>query len=380
MLDFDKILPELGKMVNKKINAERKKPEILKEAIETLKKIGENVFSKEDFSTISYFVGTPVEKASLKVREEEFSSEYIAIATDGSAIAPDSDFILNYYLINIGYVVIGYGKNHFFEANSIPELFYEEKDLYETVGENRYLVKGELLQAKMLLEESKILSKKIEENANRNVPIISLIDGTLIQWEIKGRDERYKKHFIESFESLFKKSIELNIPVAGYISGSHSKDVVGLIKYFLYKNGVTSDDLTKFDMLEDIDIFGELLNKGERSAVFISNVPILKYYNYKPIYFFYLNTGREVVRIEIPSFIIGDGKDFSKVSLIQQLILSQSEKGKGYPVVLREAHEQAVIRNGDKFALENLLREKLLSEGVKFSIDKKTFFKRTRSI
>ncbi len=379
MLNFDKILPVIDRMVDKKLKLEREKPNVLTEAIEILKTIEANLYSEDDFSSVSYFVGTPVERADTKVKEEVFDSEYMAIATDGSAIAPNPDFALNYYLINIGYVVIGYGKNHFFEADSVPELFYDETDLYETIGGNPYLVKGELLQAKMLLEESKILSKKIEEKVDFEIPMISLIDGTLIQWEIKGRDEEYKKHFVRSFESLFKKAEELGVPVAGYISGSHSKDVVGLIKYHLRKNGAVLEELKKFDILNDTEIFENFITYGQRSAIFLSHIPILKYYD-APVYFFYLNTGSEVVRIEIPHFVIGGNKSFTKVSQIQKLILSQAKKGKGYPVVLREAHEQAVIRNGDKFALENLLREKLADEGIEFTGDRKAFFKRTRVI
>ncbi len=381
MLKFEKILPVINTMIRKKAETERIKPDMISEAVEILKEIKPDFFVGNNIPEASYFIGTPLEEAGIRIEGKPFPDEYIAIATDGSAIAPDPDFAFYYYLINIGYVSIRYGAEHFFKADSIPQIFYEDKDLYEVIGENPYLIKGELLQAKMLLNESKVLSQKIEECLASKIPIIPLIDGTLIQWEIKGRDEEYKRHFIKSFESLFKKSEESGIPVAGYISGSHSKDVVGLIKYYLQTNGIPEEEIKKFDVLEDTDVFGKMLSYGERSAVFMSNVPILKYYS-APICFFYLNVGSEIARIEIPYFVVGNAKNgiFEEILPVQNLILSQAEKGMGYPIVLKEAHEQAVIKNGDKFTLENLLKEKLLERGIFFTGDAKLFFKKTRGI
>ncbi len=380
MLEFEKILPEINKITDIKLETERKKPELVEEAIQILKSINPDSIHYDEIYKLRYFVGIPVEHPLFKKEADSLSLSYIAIATDGSAIAPNPDFIFDYYLINVGYAAIRYGEGHFFESGSVPKIFYKPDDLYEMINGNKYLVRGELLQAKMLLEESKMLANKIEQFRRSDIPIIALIDGTLIQWEIKGGDEPYKKHFIKSFESLFKQSEKIGMPVAGYISGSHSKDVVGLIK-FIVEESVSKEEAEKFNVLEDRDIFEVILKNRERSALFMSTVPILQYYS-APVYFFYINTGREIARIEVPHFVLriknGDSRD--GVSLVHNLVLSQSEKGKGYPVVLREAHEQTVIRNSEKFALENLFRENFAKRGIIFIGDKKTYSKETRII
>jgi hypothetical protein len=377
MLIFEKILTDVQKITQEKAKSIELKETVARQAISILKKVKPHDFDNINFSRFSYFVGTPMGKPTEKMAAENNFKEYIAIAADGSEIPIDSDFFFLYYVINVGIIAIKYGKDAFFSADSIPEIFYKDNDLYEEVEGRKLLVKGELLESKMLLKESIALSEAIEEFYNENVPLVSLIDGTLIQWEIKSRSDSFKRMFIEKFESLFKKSKELNSPVAGYISGSHSKDVVGLVKIAaLLKEKWSETDIEKFNILEDTDIFARLLKRGERSALFKSNIPILSFYN-EPIYFFYLNVGPEVARIELPSFV---AKNESKISLLHELILNQAEKGKGYPVVLREAHEQAVIKNSEKMALQEMFIEQLAQKGIIFNENYKLLFKKIRGI
>ncbi len=377
MLMFEKILPTLQKITREKAKSAELKDVIIKEAISILEKIEPDDFNNINFSKFSYFIGTPLEKPAKTVTEKNNISDYIAVATDGSEIPIDPDFLFLYYVINVGIVAIKYGKDAFFSTDSIPGIFYEDKDLYEIVNGRKFLVKGELLEAKMLLSESIELAKTIEKYYIKDIPLVSLIDGTLIQWEIKNRSDSFKKMFIETFESLFRKSKELNSPVAGYISGSHSKDTVGLVKIAaLLKEKWNEKDIEKFDILEDTDIFKKLLKKGERSVLFRSNTPILNFYS-EPIYFFYLHVGSEIARVELPAFV---AKDEKKISLLHKLIFNQAEKGKGYPVVLRESHEQAVIRNSEKRALQEMFIEFLADRGVMFRENYKALFKKTRGI
>ena len=62
-------------------------------------------------------------------------------------------------------------------------------------------------------------------------------------------------------------------------------------------------------------------------------------------HFFYMDVGAEIVRIEIPAWI---ARDEQKINTVAQIILNQSIKGRGYPVALAEAHEQAVVKGPDR--------------------------------
>jgi len=376
MLIFEKLLPEINSIVKEKIGLKHIKESIIKEAADILVKIEKDKISTVDISAFPYFVAFPEENPSKRTFLENDISDYIAVATDGSEIPIDPDFIFPYYLINIGTVVIGYGQNAFFHPDSRPKIYYKENELFEEVNGRRLFVRGELLEAKMLLEESIALSKAIEEFYKDDIPMLSLIDGTLIQWEIQNRSDEFKKLFVERFENLFKKSKEKNLPIAGYVSGSHSKDVIGLIKVaalLIFK--YSKKEIEKFDQLEDADVFEYLLKSGERSAIFKSNVPILQFYE-NPVYFFYLKQ-REVVRIEIPAFVF-ENKELLETT--HKLLLSQMEKGSGYPVVLREAHEQAVVTNGDKNALNQLFCEMFAKNGEECIENLKALSKRKRGI
>ncbi len=376
MLIFEKILPEISCIVKEKVELKHIKESIVKEAADILIKVEKEKISTIDVSAFPYFVAFPEEEPSNKFFLESDASDYVVAATDGSEIPIDPDFIFPYYLINIGIAAIGYGQNAFFYSDSRPKIYYKDNDLYEEVNGRKLVVRGELLEAKMLLGESIALAQVIEEFYRDNLPMLSLIDGTLIQWEIKNRSDDFKKLFVERFENLFKKSKEKNLPIAGYVSGSHSKDVIGLIKVaaltiFKY----SKKEVEKFDQLEDVDVFEYLLKNGERSAVFKSNVPILQFYE-NPVYFFYLKQ-REVVRIEIPGFVFENKK---VLEIMHKLLLSQMEKGNGYPVVLREAHEQAVVTNSDKSALDRLFCEMFAKNGEECTENLKALSKRKRGI
>ena len=376
MLIFEKLLPEISGIVREKIGLKHKKESIIKEAANILVRIDKDKISTIDVSAFPYFVAFPEEEPSYRILVKNDIFDYVAIATDGSEIPIDPDFAFPYYLINIGTVAIGYGENAFFDYDSRPKIYYQDEDLFEEVNGRKLVVRGELLEAKMLLNESIALTKAIEKYYKDNVPILSLIDGTLIQWEINNRSDDFKKLFVLRFENLFKKSKEMNLPIAGYVSGSHSKDVIGLIKVaalLIFK--YSREEIKKFDILEDVDVFEYLLKSGERSAVFKSSVPILQFYE-NPVYFFYLKQ-REVVRIEIPGFVF-DNKEILKAT--HKLLLSQMEKGNGYPVVLREAHEQAVVTNSDRNELDRIFCEMLAKNGEECSENLKALSKRKRGI
>ena len=70
-------------------------------------------------------------------------------------------------------------------------------------------------------------------------------------------------------------------------------------------------------------------------------------------HFFYLHTGAEVARIELPAWA---SEDREMLSRVHALAYDQSRKGNGYPLALAEAHELAVIRVAERDAFFSLAR------------------------
>jgi len=375
MLKIDKIIPQVEKIVEEKYSENLRKISAIDFVIKKLKEIKpedlKNVTYKE---TLSLF-GTPIEIPGRAIKVEKEISDYTAIAADGSEVPINEDFFFPYYIINIGFIALKYGKDHFFFADSNAKIYFEENELYEKVGDKSFLVRGELLSSKMLLEESKKLEELLKDFYTVEVPVLALFDGTLIQWEIKETSETYKNNFVKNFQRMILKALQLKAPLAGYISGTRSRDVMEMIRIFLEMKGEDFDKQL-LSIIKDADIFKIILRKGERSAMFRSNAPILNLYK-APIYFFFLNVGSEVVRIEIPEFIAFDN-DLLEITCA--LILSQSKKGGGYPVALKEAHEQAVIKSSERVFIEELFIDFLRKKGIIFNQNYKFLSKKIRNI
>jgi hypothetical protein len=375
MLKIDKIIPQVEKIVEEKYSENLRRISAIDFVIKKLKEIKpedlKNVTYKE---TLSLF-GTPIEIPGRAIKIEKEISDYTAIAADGSEVPINEDFFFPYYIINIGFIALKYGKDHFFFADSNAKIYFEENELYEKVGNKSFLVRGELLSSKMLLEESKKLEELLKDFYTVEVPVLALFDGTLIQWEIKETSETYKNNFVKNFQRMILIAEQLKAPLAGYISGTHSRDVMEMIRIFLEMKGEDFDKQL-LSIIKDADIFKIILRKGERSAIFRSNAPILNLYK-APIYFFFLNVGSEVVRIEIPEFIAFDNDLLEKTCA---LILSQSNKGEGYPVVLKEAHKQAVIKSSERVFIEELFIDFLRKKGIIFNQNYKFLSKKIRNI
>jgi GNAT superfamily N-acetyltransferase len=126
----------------------------------------------------------------------------------------------------------------------------------------------------------------------------------------------------------------------------------------------------------DRELFFDLLNEGERSALFISQSSIVrKRYGDHRVYFFYLKVGDEIARIEIPEWV---AMDESRLSLVHALMLDQCRRGHGYPVALSEAHEQAVITGADRENFQQLVEMLMAEERIPITTSAKNRSKRTR--
>ena len=90
-----------------------------------------------------------------------------------------------------------------------------------------------------------------------------------------------------------------------------------------------------------------------------------------------MNVGSEIARIEIPVWNIDEGYS---INLIQSVIMEQTDRGHGYPVVLMEAHEQAVINASDRRAFVDTLIEYLSGGDLRPYESAKALSKKIRGI
>lgn len=193
----------------------------------------------------------------------------------------------------------------------------------------------------------------------------------------------FKNEILAAFLRMMDKLKSLGVPVAGYISFPGSPDVINSLRVGLCPETVSYCDRCPYTHLPELPcapiagltdriLFSRLLKPGERSSVFESSSKILDLYGDHRIYFFYLNIGEEIARVEVPKWVAEDG---GLLDLVHTLIFDQAKKGNGYPVSLIEAHEQAVVKAKDRDFFFDLVREALVQSDFKVTVSRKSLSK-----
>jgi hypothetical protein len=298
------------------------------------------------------------------------------IGADGSQIEPDRHGAALYALVNVGHITFEHGTGNRPLADSEPQLYYSEDDLYE----DKRLLQGNLLDIR---RDSAELSKLAElAQTVTHLPVLALSDGTLLLWVLEerpaSRKEERLKQYIESLERLRRLP---DAAVAAFTSRPRHAEVVDLLH--LASLGENPD----WAKLEDNDLDGlldrtifDFLQPGERSALFISAAPINADYRRlraeQEIGFFYMNVGSsdhsELARIELPYWVMKkkityqpEGVRYSLLDFVQAAIYAQCQMPPhGYPYILARAHELALVSMAEQRDLDLRVATAMARHGI----------------
>ena len=220
---------------------------------------------------------------------------------------------------------------------------------------------------------------------------LAVLDGTLIQWGLESRnypefvrDVLLRKGFLACLDEMRTLNGDRRLAVASYISYPGGSDVVNALRIILCPGDVINDraclecdgkECEQVAGLRDRDVFAEVLQEGERSALFVSTSSILKEYGPHEVRFYYVNVGEELARIEVPKWVSDDP---ALLDLSHALVLDQCRRGQGYPVALSEAHEHAVVTGADRENFWALVETCLADEKLPSPISAKSFSKKMR--
>lgn len=297
-------------------------------------------------------------------------SSYSVLAVDGSQVYPDRHQGTSCFLVNIGSVIVHYNQTQEkpVQFTSKPYVFTGQD---HTVGAGQDLVDclRQELEFKIGLEKSRELALIVQH------PFVFLFDGSLIFWHLESKDKNIKDLFLNKYITLLDSFYQSKLFAAGYISLPKSKELVNLIRLELCNFNVeqcaTIDSVAQ---LVDSTIAHFFLSPYSHSIVFKSNAKIGAYYPPHLIpHFFYMDVGAEIVRIEIPAWM---AQDENCLRLITQIILDQATKGRGYPVALAEAHEQAVIKGPDREFFYHLIGKMGIEQKRQMVFSQKSIKKR----
>ncbi len=316
--------------------------------------------------------------------------DFTVLATDGSHIDVDRHRAARCYLINIGEVSITYGSKADAILSSHPRLYSDDKDLVVKApgGGREQFVEGALLGAKRSIEECAKLAD-LAAALPKDSAALAMLDGTLILWGLEAYpdfigDMLIRDGLLPALDAMKKLNRDRKLALASYISFPRSTDVVNVLRVAVCPQEIPDCDKycaekRKCDGVagvRDRDLFEQLLDDGERSALFISPSKIVKErYGEHRIYFFYLKAGDEIARVEIPQWV---AEDDALLNLAHGLAYDQCQRGGGYPAALSEAHEQAVVTGADRENFWELVESGLIEEKISTSGSAKSFSKRTR--
>jgi hypothetical protein len=285
------------------------------------------------------------------------------VASDGSQIYPDQHGLAFYYVINVGGVVFRHGSGQAPEVSSEPALFYSEDQVYP----DGRPISSDLISAERDLAEMRALADLTLDEPSAGPPRVALGDGSLLIWLQRAAiPEEQQKRILEHYLGCLDRLRGENAPVAAFVSRPQSAEVVALL-YLAHlepeeRHSVRRLSDTGFRGLTDRALFGHL-EPGERSALYVRGTASNREFQARghAVFFFYLNTGTDLARVEVPEWV---ARQPAKLNLVNATVYNQCIVNNGYPYVLTRADELAVILGDEREALENLIVQALVRHGL----------------
>jgi hypothetical protein len=281
------------------------------------------------------------------------------IAADGSQIVPDRHAAVLFGLINVGAIVISNQTGSAPQVLTDSQLSFDDEVINWTDG--LVALQRDLAERKKLLAISKEYSP----------PLVTLTDGPLQLWEARESNEviGYEKALAE-YLSVLSQLQERGAITAGYVDKPSSNLLVRLLEVAITPENELATLREQHPLLgvSDLWLFDQLLQPGERSAVFALQARSKAVYEGSlALHFFYLNVGQaghpKSARIEIPAWV---AQNKAEIDLLHSALLEQCAilGARPYPYILHRAHESAVVSFQEKQQIQQLLEIELRKSGA----------------
>ncbi len=400
-LDLKKVLSQIKNLENQNSSSsflERliKTFNLFKSALKDQNKLLKKIYETQSNGKANFYFAIPDSDQNINEivePDKDFKSSHIITATDGSQINPSAHEFTSACLINTGLIAFPYFKK------DVPVTLASEPIAYSSTEEisaftSESINDEDLISYERTLKEVEELVKLTKSYLKFNLPIVAILDGTLIHWHIEKLNSIYIEKFIERFSNALNELKSLNIPVVSFLSNSRSNDLINMLKISkciydevdckkhcanIGSKNLPCNPTTDYRPVFDRRIIEKFFKEnnaliGSRTSLFRSNSNILNHYeNDLKILFFYLNTGTEVARIELPAYVARN-KDLLK--LVHNAINLQCKVGYGYPSALSEAHNQAVITRSDRELFYELIKKQNINSKSTIKISNKELKKR----
>ena len=325
---------------------------------------------------------------------------WTALSVDGSHIDVDRHLPLPCYVINMGGCVITYGPEPDCRIFSEPRLAVDDADLYlrpDADSRDETLISGQLLGALRTVQEVERLADAVDA-LPADMPAMAMLDGTLAFWDLqRGNYPRYVSEMLIDQRlrpalGRLRAAADAGRPlaVAAYTSRPRTTETAGAVRVALCGSAdaectrrcsARRSDLMQCDTaagFDDRELFEAALQPGHRSPLYQSGRLSARFAVGMELgeewsHFYYLHSGTEVARVEVPDWVAGDSE---LLAMSHAMLSKQCELGFGYPVAISEAHEQAVITGHDRAEFRKLALLLLERQGLPTDESAKSVSKR----
>ncbi len=381
MLDRNKVISQISSLVEKIFPDLDNQNNLAQEVflkISQDENFADNVERSKSLFLVPSWDGNLDDVFNIKTNKNPYS----VLSVDGSQIYPDRHVGgAKCFLINMGGCLLEYT-----EARSTAHMFCEPTVLLpqDIISPDDEKVKFSIDMVDLKREELELANMYQKALYYKDKKPICFVDGSLVFWFLETRNPEVKAKFLNEYLYYLDKFYQEHIPVAGYISFPKSREIVNLIKIGLCRFdfaecGICHRKYKEFpcksvDNLIDTQVLRLLLKPLQRTTIFWSNSKVTESYpeHLKPC-FFYLNVGKEIVRIETLKWIAQDPEMLDAVCVAS---IDQAIKGNGYPVVIAESHEQAVVKGPDRDFFYHLIQKIGIENKKRFFISQKSLKKK----
>lgn len=376
MLNFTKLMPQLetvgADVADEQRDQSAAAAEVLIDAQVNCEAFKNKLVDSEQLTF--WPLAMPIEDFNGSWKITPAQSPHTVVSVDGSQIMPSQHEVYSCYLINVGQVVISYGVEAPVILDSTPLLFHSLEDIYPLIDRRRLHVDESYVSFERTLKELSSLRDLALQAQERALPVVAFVDGSLTIWSLDKMSETYQQYYIERLVAVLDSFKKNRIPLIGYISHSRSSDIVNALRVWKCPYAISNCDSLCGHLQEDEFPCSEIWPALDRSVMMqrlerYDRGPIMASGSSKGIAlpdehrkcFVYLNVGKEVARLEFPRWLASEGELFKQAL---QIVLSQTDKGAGYPVCIAEAHNMAVVRAADRSKFFDLLARHLVELGV----------------
>jgi hypothetical protein len=376
MLDLTKLARQmqgLSQHLTLEATASRQRLELAQQHLKNAYECQPDLINRQEKwrDRILFANATPIEPLETCIDIPVPPKIHTVIATDGSQIAPNHHEIAYCYLLNIGRVVLHYGQNRHPLLDSLPEVFYRPEDLY--MSRQWGIRTEEWMSFRRTASETTVLAELACDAAQKETPALAMVDGSLIYWFLEQLPMDARDRILPPILEAWQQMRDAQIPLMGYLSASRSIETMNFLRLLACPHPAPDckshcpNQLEKvpckiFEQLRDTSVWATRLKPGQRSTLWRSNSPILQLYGDQTIYFCYVHVGTEIARIEVPAWV---AENATMLDQALGLMLAQVQKGYGYPVAIAEAHNQAVVKGGDRARFFALLEQQMIKAGLK---------------